>query len=146
MRRQRICLWAAVIVCLFASVGRAQSVTPEDEFRQLLRVNQEIAPLGATPFGESVSLYNGELSFSQTDVISAGNGLPIELGRELNLQGRERASFRFADSSFADWELSLPRITTMTAQQQGVSGWVVNSINKLARCSQFATPPVCAWN
>lgn len=55
--RQGICLWA-VLLSLLASVCHAQStpVTPEDEFKQKIRVSQDIQPLGEKPFGENINL------------------------------------------------------------------------------------------
>ena len=62
-RWQGICLWAVVLVSS-ASLCHAQStVTPEDEYKKLIRVSEDIQPLGENPFGEQVSLYNGSLSF-----------------------------------------------------------------------------------
>ena len=49
---QGICLWAVVLLA-FANAAHAQTVTPEDEYKKLIRVNEEIQPLGATPFGEA---------------------------------------------------------------------------------------------
>lgn len=56
-------------VVLFASfVSLVHAASPEDEYRKLIRVNQDIQPLGEHPFGENVSLYDGSLSFTQTDI------------------------------------------------------------------------------
>jgi hypothetical protein len=59
------------------------SVTPEDEYKKLIKVNQDIQPLGAHPFGEDISLYDGTLSFEETDVSVPGNGPLLQLGRSL---------------------------------------------------------------
>ena len=77
--RQGICLWA-VVVFSFSSLCHAQSkVTPEDEYKKLIRVSEDIQPLGENPFGEQVSLYNGSLSFDQTDISLPGNGPLLEV-------------------------------------------------------------------
>jgi hypothetical protein len=80
--RQGICLWAVALIS-FASLCHAQStsVTPEDEFKQKIRVSQDIQPLGEKPFGENISLYNGSLSFTQTDVDAPVNGPDLLLTR-----------------------------------------------------------------
>ena len=78
------CLWAVVLL-VFSGWCHAQSasVTPEDEYKQLVKVNQDIQPLGAHPFGENISLYDGTLSFDVTDINVPGNGPTIQLGRKL---------------------------------------------------------------
>lgn len=63
----------------------AKTYVPEDEYKDQIRVSQDIQPLGATPFGENINLYDGSLSFEQTDVSLAGNGPLLELTRENTL-------------------------------------------------------------
>ncbi|WP_430389976.1 hypothetical protein [Dyella sp. 20L07] len=59
----------------------AQTTYPESEYRKLIRVDEEINPLGENPFGESVSLYDGSFSFTQTDINVPGIGPSIEITR-----------------------------------------------------------------
>ena len=54
-RWQGNCLWAVMLMAL-CGVGHAQSVTPEDEYKNLIQVDQAIHPLGAHPFGENASV------------------------------------------------------------------------------------------
>ena len=130
---KRLALWGAVVVGLvMCSMAWAQSTTtPEDEFKQLIRVNQDIAPLGENPFGENVSLYNGTLSFRQTDVDLAGTGPHLQLSR----------SFTAADASdpfyrpFVDWRLEVPHIETLVADSDS---FFVASTD---RCSNFRQAP-----
>ena len=54
--RQWIWLWAVAMMAI-ASSSHAQSVvTPEDEYKKLIKVDQVIQPLGAHPFGETMRL------------------------------------------------------------------------------------------
>ncbi|MDW2981379.1 MAG: hypothetical protein WBG81_09410 [Rhodanobacter sp.] len=141
-RWQGICLWAVVLVSS-ASLCHAQStVTPEDEYKKLIRVSEDIQPLGENPFGEQVSLYNGSLSFEQTDVSLAGNGPLLQLTRSYHL--REAKESESIDGAFSDWDIEIPRITTMTANQANVTGWQINQSNSNARCTLFGRPPTVA--
>jgi len=137
IRWQGICLWAVALMS-FASFCHA-TVTPEDEYKKLIRVNEDIAPLGDTPFGESVSLYNGSLSFEQTDISLPGNGPLLQLSRSYHL--REAKESESVDGAFSDWEIEIPRITTMTANQGNVAGWITSRASNNARCSLFSAPP-----
>ncbi|WEN15572.1 hypothetical protein PY254_02535 [Rhodanobacter sp. AS-Z3] len=119
-------------------ICHAQSaVTPEHEYKKLIRVSEDIQPLGQNPFGESVSLYNGNLSFEQTDVSLAGNGPMLQLSR--SFQPKDSSEAGAVDGGFADWNVELPRITTMAS-----SFWRVSGPSPRSRCSQFGPPPVIA--
>jgi hypothetical protein len=60
-------------------VAHAQSVTPEDEYRKLIKVSEDIQLLGENPFGERIGLYDGSLSFNQTDISVPGIGPTITI-------------------------------------------------------------------
>ncbi|MGN2245080.1 hypothetical protein ACFWZ3_00170 [Frateuria sp. GZRR35] len=64
------------VACLDA---QAAPVKPEEEYRKLIRVNEEIQPLGEHPFGESINLYDGALSFEEVDVSASGSGPLLQL-------------------------------------------------------------------
>lgn len=83
MHAHRQGLWQlALVLMVFSSAGHAQStVTPEDEYRKLTRVTEDIQTLGDTPFGEAISLYSGSLSFEQTDISAAGTGPLLQVTR-----------------------------------------------------------------
>ena len=113
------------------------SVTPEDEYKKLIKVNQDIQPLGAHPFGENISLYDGTLSFEVTDVSVSGNGPLLQLGR--SLKTAEGPGYAFdAKRPLGDWDLEIPRIEALTANQ---TGWVTSPSGALNRCSYFRAPP-----
>jgi len=116
----------------------AQTIaTPEDEYKKLIRVSQDIQPLGDTPFGEHISLYNGSLGFSETDVSVPGTGPTIVVARSYEADG-DLPFPQPGYKSFADWELDIPRVTTITTAAQG---WAVGGTGNFNRCSQFQAPP-----
>lgn len=133
----RVCV-SVVLGLLTANAAYAQSqTTPEVEYKKLIRVNEDIQPLGENPFGEQLSLYTGSFSFEQTDVSLPGNGPTIQLTRSFHIRNPIEAA-EVADGAFYDWDLELPRITTLAATQQG---WIVNSGTPDKRCASFAAPP-----
>ncbi|SEM54414.1 YD repeat-containing protein [Luteibacter sp. UNCMF331Sha3.1] len=144
-RSGRWCL-AVVLLCA-SSLGQAQSATtnPEDEYKKLVKVQTDIQPLGENPFGEAVNLFDGGLSFHVVDISVPGTGPTIEVGRSFHADGD--ASVRWSSAEFGDWDLDLPRLTTLTSAQntiiQGPNqiGWLVNSIARTDRCTNFGTPP-----
>ncbi|TPG03900.1 RHS repeat protein [Rhodanobacter glycinis] len=141
-RLARLCLFVCMALSMSGALHAQSTVTPEDEYKKLIRVSEDIQPLGATPFGESVSLYNGSLSFDQTDVSLPGNGPLLQLSRSYHL--REAKESESIDGAFSDWDIEIPRITTMTADQANVTGWLINEPNSTARCTLFGPPPTVA--
>ncbi|MEY2168377.1 MULTISPECIES: hypothetical protein [unclassified Rhodanobacter] len=139
-RWQGNCLWAVAMLVL-SGWCHAQTVTPEDEYKQLIKVNQDIQPLGAHPFGENISLYDGTLSFEETDVSLPGNGPTIRLGRSLASEVWAGSGVS-APYPFGDWDLAIPRIETITANTMG---WKTSTPGTMAgdanRCTNFTPPP-----
>lgn len=146
-RRAFACLSFAAL--LFASPASAQTATnnPEDEYKKLVKVDEEIAPLGETPFGESVNVYDGGLSFHVVDITIPGTGPTIEISRTFQADGD--ADVRKDNASFGDWDIDLPRFSTLTSAQDSVVlgpvqvGWVVDApaANRHDRCTYFGRPP-----
>jgi len=56
---QGICL-SAMLLFSFGALCHAQSVTPEDEYKKLIKVDQDIQQLGAHLFGENIGLSYGK--------------------------------------------------------------------------------------
>ncbi len=134
---------ASVALLLRLAPVHAQSVTPEDEYKKLIQVREQIQPLGDTPFGEQINLYDGSLSFEQVDISVPGTGPAITIGRTFALHGLdERPDLQ--KRAFGDWEMDLPAITTTTANQRNVVGWAVGTTSPKAICSQFTAPPSVA--
>lgn len=130
---KRLALCGAAMAGLAAGgIARSQSTTtPEDEFRQLIRVNQDISPLGENPFGEAVSLYNGTLSFRQTDIDLAGTGPRLQLSRTFTAADASDPFYR----PFVDWRLEVPHIETLVADSDSFFAASTD------RCSNFRQAP-----
>ena len=133
---QGICL-SAVLSASLAGVCRAQNL-PEQEYKKLIRVSEDIQPLGENPFGEQVSLYDGSLSFTQTDISLPGNGPALQLTRSLHSITDQSPPSESNDGSFADWNIEIPRITTIAAILN--QGWTIGINHSTARCTQFTIP------
>jgi YD repeat-containing protein len=118
----------------------ATNTTPEEEYRKLIRINEDIQPLGETPFGENVSLYDGRLSFSATDISLTGTGPAIQINRTFQVEAFGDRD-RLKENAFGDWDMEVPRITTIAATQQNVQGWMVLGPNPKQICTHFGPPP-----
>lgn len=117
---------------------------PEDEYRKLIKVSEAIAPLGDSPFGESVSAYDGTLVFDQNDVTATGMGPPLILSRHFKFGDFGDRDF-YQYNAFGEWDINIPRITTEAAFQGGVDGWMTEPANlptSKAICTNFREPPV----
>lgn len=118
-----------------ASTSHAQSaVTPEDEYKKLIRVSEEIQPLGDNPFGERINLHDGGLSFEVIDASLAGDGPALQVIR--SFRPKTLAESETVDGAFADWDIEIPRITTLAAPD-----WVTGSGKSPARCTNFGSLP-----
>ena len=143
-RLARLSVFCFTFVAL--SALHAQTVTPEDEYKKLIRVSEDIQPLGEHPFGESISLYDGSLSFQQTDVSASGTGPLLQLTRQFQIEG-SAARLARGEYAFGDWTLALPHIETLTANGYvnalPITGWQVEvapGVDRNARCSHFNRP------
>ncbi|HEY4291485.1 hypothetical protein [Luteibacter sp.] len=139
--------FATVVVSLLLPLAaHAQSApganSPEDEYKKFIKVSEDIEPLGDTPFGEHISLYDGSLSFEQTDISVPGRGPTITIGRIFKEPvAEERRDLQ--KRAFGEWDLDIPLISTIApiTQQGSHIGWRVNSTNKKTICSNFREPP-----
>lgn len=143
-RRIAIILWCGALF----SIAHAQSSPtaagdePEGDYKRVLMVSDTIEPLGDSPFGEQMDMATGGLSFTQMDIDLPGNGLQIQVVRTAALDRYERDEPR--TGSFGDWELELPRITTLVGAQppSSTSAPVTGGDWKpAARCSQIGQQP-----
>lgn len=140
MKKQLVLL---VLLLGSSAAAYAQGSTGQklwEEFGERIGSSRKISPLGPDLFGEGVSLSNGALSFSATDVALPGNSaLPVALERQYTVSNR-----RWHLSSYgmlADWDFNLPSIGAVFNPN-----WVVN-INVAqpptsARCTVRGAPPV----
>lgn len=158
-------------ICFVGCVGAAHGwANPEDEYKKLIRVNEDIQPLGEHPFGENISLYDGSLSFTQTDISLPGNGPTLQLIRHFEVYGNSPL-YGVAEPVFGNWELEVPHLETLTAgvppspenptgvrmwdvsaagNVQGINGWQTDNTGGTdgnpnadvnARCTNFTAPP-----
>lgn len=100
------------------ATGQAAHTTPEEEYRKLIRVDEDIQPLGETPFGENVSLYDGRLGFSNTDISVSGTGSTIQINRAFQIENYGDRD-RLKDNAFGDWDIEIPRISTIATRRAG---------------------------
>lgn len=108
-----------VFACIVLGIGVLHAATPESEYRQLIRVNQDIQPLGEHPFGERISLADGSLSFTQTDISLSGNGPVLQLVRKF--QGEAS----YAQNVFADWDMAVLHLA-MGPEKTNCRPWLQN--------------------
>lgn len=146
--RAFVCMAAVALSC----AARAQNVQPEDEYKKLIRVSEDIQPLGEHPFGENISLYDGSLSFTQTDVSLRGNGPVLELMRQFKVENGATEKPDRLNYPFGDWDIVLPHLETITPIAYyfdsiknnwiKVDGWMVanDGADPNARCSKFGLP------
>lgn len=115
----RIDMKLVVLLASIASVAgfgsaRAQTITgPSTEYLRRIKTAESVQPLGDSPFGENISLYNGTLSFRQTDISYPGIGPTITLARTYEVSGSPTTYGN--DLPMGDWDLSIPRISTIVA-------------------------------
>jgi hypothetical protein len=101
---------------------------------KLIKAPRAYTTHGTDLFGDAVNLYNGGLSFIQTDVSLRGNSqLPVSVGRRISAGQQINGG-----KAFGFWELDIPHIHGIFSTRrmwQGQDG----SEN---RCSAFGAPPM----
>ncbi len=134
-----------VAVCA-AFISVANSSSAQDalaEQLQLIKAPNAIAKIGTDLFGDSVNIYQGSLSFRQTDVSLRGNSaIAVQVGRKLGtgLNNMYVSPDKFA---FGRWELDMPY---MKGTFSDSAGWTVWGQSMYARCSHFSEPaPVSSF-
>jgi hypothetical protein len=130
----------AVCVLLFSGYANAQGSAPGqynwEEFGKRIKASQTVSPLGSNMFGDGVSLSNGALSFSATDVSLPGNNsLPVAFGRSYSVFNRKDY---ISDGMLADWNLVAPNMNAVF-----VADWLSTAAGASgARCSNFTGAPM----
>lgn len=91
------------------------AIEPYVEYRKRVEAAQNVSPLDSGLFGEQVSLYNGNTTFSVTDIDLPGNGtLPVRLSRRyaIDLQPQDQ---NFAYDSLlrgmGNWDVDVPHMS-----------------------------------
>ncbi len=117
---------AISLAAFFVCPASAQSVM--EQFNKGLKPSMDIAPLGPDLFGEQVSLLDGSTSFAVNDVVIKTNGLPVILGRNLDIgaQGKDqqgRNTYR-RNAAFGEmWDLDVPYLKIVSDARLGWVGW-----------------------
>lgn len=107
--------WAfCLLMCAACAPCIAQDVSrPWEEYGKLIKSRETVSALGPDLFGDDVSLSNGALSFSATDVSVPGNSkLAVAFSRTYNVSSRKGY---VSDAPLADWDLDLPRLSGVFA-------------------------------
>lgn len=124
---------------------------PEEAALLKIKNGGAIQNVGENPFGEDYFPKTGQLNFRQVDILLKGTGPDIEIARVFNAADKYDAGNTIRDS-FADWELDIPRITTIVPSDRNTLGrggfndvgshgrWRVPGNNPTAVCSNFGKP------
>lgn len=139
MRLSSHAILGALLLCGFVATTIAQSVTPQQELRAYVGMKGTVPLPDAGAFGEQINPLTGELTLVQTDAWLNTNGIPLSVTRSFTPGGSRSGMPR--TGAFADWQLELPRITTLTVRGIDGHGWQVAGANAYARCHAFAPPP-----
>ncbi len=159
MRHHASCLHraaAAMLLTVCAALSwtahaNSDEATPEEQFHRRIKMSDDIKPLGATAFGESVDLYTGELSFRQVDITLKGTGPDIVVARTFSPGWRTTLDFP-DDGGFADWQLDVPRLTSLVgAETSGAyasfgAEWLANGQVPDDRCANMNNDPMLPGN
>ncbi|WP_426194209.1 RHS repeat domain-containing protein [Massilia sp. DWR3-1-1] len=107
----------------------SQDVTTYDEQYKRIKAPRAYTQLGPDLFGDSVNLYNGSLSFTQTDVSLPGNSrLPVSIGRSVRVEPS-----MMGGRAFGLWDLEIPHIHGVFPKS---IGWQSQGSNPALRCAQ----------
>lgn len=119
MPKSTNCRWGALASTIFMcnSAALAQSAAPEDELRKLIRISEDVQPLGDNAFGEQISLYNGATRFVQIDISSSGQGPLLQVSRTFELPDYrpDVLAQPYLSNELVDWSLDIPRLETLSA-------------------------------
>ncbi|KAF1007658.1 MAG: tRNA(Glu)-specific nuclease WapA [Luteibacter sp.] len=128
--------FGAMALCMAAGVVSA--AVPEHEYKDLIKINDSIQPLGDAPFGARINRYTGELSFFTIDAQLAGTGPLLRLGREMH-PGELTEPTMYQPPGFGDWNIAIPRLVTRVP---GDMKWQIMRLGQIkdTRCSEFASP------
>lgn len=148
----RLLLSAALSLVLLPADAQEKSYA--EEYQNRIKSASNVQAHGETPFGESIDLYTGATTFSQTDLVLEGKGPPIVITRSSNDADYSTENpLKF--SGFGDWQLEVPMIQTLapgTLKYNATVGeWKVwgPSSPTTDRCTYFGemwTPPDGYYN
>lgn len=130
---KRIVAAICLLGCALSAPAQEAGVFAWQDIGKRLKASQAISPLGSNVSGEQVSLSNGALSFSATDVSLPGNnGLDVSFSRSYTVRSRKEY---YADEMLADWSVSVPHIWGVFT-----TNWDAPGASPGDRCSNTAPP------
>ena len=131
---KRIIAAAGLLAIAYGASAQTGKYTWQD-IGQRLKASQAISPLGPDISGDQVSLSNGALSFSATDLSLPGNGtLSVAFSRSYNVTNRKEY---YGQEMLADWSVDLPNISGSFS-----TDWVVPGAAPGNRCTDTSLPPL----
>ena len=121
-------------LCFAASSAAAQDLYQWETYDKRVDSMKAVEKLGDDLFGDSISLPDGGLRFTVTDVsIPGNNALPVAITRGWTLSN---TYMQVPNRLMADWQVSLPRITGQFADRWLTAG------TSTQRCSDTRGPAV----
>lgn len=123
----------ALVATAFAHAQNPPGQYTWEEFSKRIQTSQAITPLGDNLAGDQVSLSNGALSFSVTDVSLPGNhGLAVAFARTYSAFNRKD----YGDlGMLADWVVDVPSVSAVMAPD-----WILGYSQTQSRCSSNELP------
>ncbi|WP_293373494.1 RHS repeat-associated core domain-containing protein [Nevskia sp.] len=127
-----------------AGIAQAQDsgdpVQYQEEWGNRIKQAEMIGPLGNDLFGDSINYYNGQLSFSVTDIDLKGNSsLPVQLTRTQTATDTDGI---VPPIQILGWDINIPYMSGIFAYNYG---WQVGT-GTTNRCSASSQLPPAAAN
>lgn len=111
-------------------IESAATLTDKYEWSRRVSAAQTIGALGPNLFGDTVSFYTGQTTFSVTDVdLPGNNALPVAITRTFSTAAAEGPT---APGLLGEWELELPHVRGVFPR---VHGWRSGAKDPQQRCS-----------
>ncbi|MEJ7804945.1 MAG: RHS repeat-associated core domain-containing protein, partial [Telluria sp.] len=105
-----------------------------------IKAPNAIAKIGTDLFGDTLNMYQGRVTFTQTDVSLRGNSMiPVQVGRRLTPGGSSMYSDN-TGKAFSNWSLDMPYVYGVFSDRAGWTVWTAEGESQQARCSQFGAP------
>jgi hypothetical protein len=139
-KRKSLLLFASTLLLIGTGLPIQAQISPTTftEQYKAIKAPGALSKLGPDLFGDSVNLYNGGLTFTQSDVALRGNNaLPVSFGRRLTAGQRG-----FDDRALGLWDIDIPHLYGTFAKGNigALQGWKGRDGTD-SRCSQFGAPP-----
>lgn len=139
----------ASFVALLVHAAGAAAADVSTEYKRRIETAENISALTDNLFGDQVSLYNGQTSFSVTDIDVPGNSsLPVRLTRlfdvELRITGGGSPSYDDSLGGAGNWTVDVPYISGRFAAEFGWRHMVIGGDRTDNRCSTRGVPGVPA--